>query len=698
MTERGRRWASGYIVVAMLMVGVLWWTLRDNSIGDIDPLSAVIATVSLAFGVASAVLARRAWRWQETDVAALLPRLAAAVAGSEGQVRQQLLGGSDKPIDVDFVFVRAAAHNAAQAGPKGRLRDVVSYYDKLRPRRLVITGEPGSGKTVLAVELILSLLESRTPDDPVPVRLSASSLDVNAGELVDPLLAGERVERWLTAHLVNTYGLPVASARELVAAQKVRPVIDGLDEMDAGKAPGFSSRAGVTLQILNAYQQHRTKAELVITCRSEQYKALTAAHVQVQDAARVEINPVSAAKAHAFITGRVADLDRWDAVLRAVKRPGTPLEQGLSTPWRLTLAVTVYEQRDLEGAFIRHPDRLTGPALNTSDIVRDHLLELFIPAAAALGASPTATRHRPSADEVHRWLGVLATYLNDNAINNRSLGGRALSSTDIVLHELWPLVGMRRTRAVCLGMFAVLWLIATPLLLALNGIGFTPDQLLGAGSVALTALTGAYLCWVTVWPEPSHIDFDQLRTGKGLRKIASFLALGLAIGPIAGLVVWFASRLVFGPAEGFASWLVIGLVTGLMAGLMAGPAARSTTVARDPRSIVRNDLLVGLAFGLAFGLVTGLALGLVLGLGVGLVLGLVTALSLGLIQVLPGLVGYRYIALLLCTRRRSSSWLPWRFGRSLDWCYHSGLLRIAGTSYQFRHREFQDYLARHPVP
>ncbi|RCG32674.1 DUF2075 domain-containing protein [Sphaerisporangium album] len=63
----------------------------------------------------------------------------------------------------------------------------------MSPRRLVITGAPGAGKTVLAVELILGLLEDRARDtiqdgarrrahdhaevQTVPVRISAATLD-----------------------------------------------------------------------------------------------------------------------------------------------------------------------------------------------------------------------------------------------------------------------------------------------------------------------------------------------------------------------------------------------------------------------------------------------------------------------------------------------------------------------------------------
>jgi hypothetical protein len=63
-----------------------------------------------------------------------------------------------------------------------------------------------------------------------------------------------------------------------------------------------------------------------------------------------------------------------------------------------------------------------------------------------------------------------------------------------------------------------------------------------------------------------------------------------------------------------------------------------------------------------------------------------------------GAAGWRYVALLLCTRHRNRRWLPWRLSRFLDLCYQAGLLRIAGNGYQFRHRELQDYLARNPFP
>lgn len=437
--------------------------IAAGEVGDVDPVAAVFGVLTLAVGVWAGWLSARALRLHRTQVATAVGLLAEAVLVTERDARSKILGAHDKTIDVEFDFRPVTMHDAAGAASVGHLAEVVAYYGQLRPRRMVITGAPGAGKTALAVELLLGLLEERAPEDPVPVRLSAAAWNTD-----------QPLDVWLSAYLAEVYRVPHPTARALVAARRVLPVVDGLDEMDDDPALTFASRAAQAVRALNAYQHGRGKGELVLTCRSDQYEALKAVGAGVEDAARVEIRPVSAVKTRRFLEDRVSDVARWQRVQQTIDHsPSGPLAQGMSTPWRLTLAVIIYEQRDARsGAYLYDPDELIAPGLNTAEAVRDHLLSLFIPAATAVHPCPNGVSYTP--ERVHTWLAALATYLSQNAITGRSLVGRSLSGTDIVLHELWPLAGARPPRIVHAVLIIGVWSMSAAAVVAQAPISSTP--------------------------------------------------------------------------------------------------------------------------------------------------------------------------------------------------------------------------------
>ncbi|MEV0972144.1 NACHT domain-containing protein [Microtetraspora glauca] len=292
----GRRraaWAWGTLALVafagFVVVGIR--VLPQLELGDVDPVSAIIGLVSLVVALASLYPAARASRLSPAEAA---DQLARVVAKRETDARRQLLGGHDRTIDVAFDFRPSLARPAAGAGRHSRLRKVVNYYHQLSPRRMVITGAPGAGKTVLVVELILGLIEARGSGDAVPVRISAASLDTE-------LSTAEAVEKWLRRHLRQVYQISEARARALVDDRLVVPVIDGLDEMDTGERPGYDSRAGRALLAVNAYQHQRAKAAVILTCRTAQYEALEELRVWAHDAARVEIAPVDGRQARQFL-------------------------------------------------------------------------------------------------------------------------------------------------------------------------------------------------------------------------------------------------------------------------------------------------------------------------------------------------------------------------------------------------------------
>lgn len=109
---------------------------------------------------------------------------------------------------------------------------------------------------------------------------------------------------------------------------------------------------------------------------------------------------------------------------------------------------------------------------------------------------------------------------------------------------------------------------------------------------------------------------------------------------------------------------------------MVGLAGDVDTVP-SATALARQCVTYSLAFGLAGGLVGGLVDGLAFGLAVG-----------------NGNVWLRYLLGVRSAARHGA--LPKRPARFLDWCLDTGLMRMAGNSVQFRHRQLQDWLATRP--
>ncbi|MEU6097778.1 hypothetical protein [Streptomyces sp. NPDC047079] len=178
-------------------------------------------------GVWSVRLAVRALR-EARNGEVLAAELAQAVSDAEGQQFRQLLGGDQQALNgtIDLVFTLAAVSGMAETDRQGRLQEIAEFYRALRPGRMVITGaagpdpgggDAGTGKTVLAIALILGMARSRAAGEPVPVRLSAAAWP------------GTPLPDWLITHLVGAYRLPRHEAETLVRSRLVLPVLDGLD-------------------------------------------------------------------------------------------------------------------------------------------------------------------------------------------------------------------------------------------------------------------------------------------------------------------------------------------------------------------------------------------------------------------------------------------------------------------------------------
>lgn len=311
----------------------------------------------------------------------------------------------------------------------------------------------------------------------------------------------------------RSYDLHPAVAAALIKHRRVLPVLDGLDEMDAQTTPVEQSRARAALKALNDLAHGRGPAPVVVTCLDDRYAALAARGYHLRDAAWIALQPVSARKVVDYLRQRATD-GRWEPVLTALTSGHAPaLAQVLTTPWRLTLAATVYADTDDPGHLL---------TLTTADDVDAHLLARFVPAAARLHP-PTEGRITP--EQAHRWLHELAAYLNTPTPG--AGGAPGAGGTDLVLHHLWPIAGPRRARYAHALVCCLIVMIAGGALCALSLLSPTAPSVLFVTAAAVVVCVLGLRRWTRMWPRPRRpIGLGPLRTVNALwRAVKSSLAV-----------------------------------------------------------------------------------------------------------------------------------------------------------------------------
>ncbi len=604
---------------------------------------------------------------------------------------------------------RPVSAAAPERIPRGDITDVAAKFKTLAVPRLVVLGEPGAGKTVLAMLLTLGLLADREATDPVPVLLSLSSWNPHR----------EHPHTWLARRLLedypglgNTGAYGPGAATRLVTEGRILPILDGLDETP----PALHAAAIDALDRVVAGGR-----PLVVTCRTAEYEdAVGQGSAILAGAAVVELEPVDVDEAVAFLTARLRSGDaRWQPVVEHLRRqPAGPLARALSTPLMVDLARTAYARPATEPAELLDPARFPERAA-----IEDHLLDAFLPAAYAQRPappapalrSPTPRRYRP--DQAHRWLTSLAGHLAHRQT-----------------HELawWHLVDTipGPVRGLLFGL-------PIALLFALCGLLVAGPRMALAYGLATGLASYVAQGWGTR-REPVRVEVRlRGRTARLLARCAVGVVIGLAIGAVWRLPLGSEVLLVavFGVCVGLNAWLdappeashtsspatalrqdrLATLAFALSGALPLGafyaltvavsqPAAGAATIANAfhfdraiPAALVSALFgwfalrrLGSLCFGLAGFVVGGQVMPHHIAMGVGVAGGVVFGCAIGLIAVLSRAWGaFALGRTWLAVRGRT----PLRLNRFLTDAHQRGVLRQAGPTYQFRHARLRDRLA-----
>ncbi|MCR6488412.1 NACHT domain-containing protein [Amycolatopsis sp. OK19-0408] len=717
-----RRWTRvWWAMSAVSLMGGLslatWWLLARTGGADGAGIANVLAlpasVVSAVLSVASAGAGRRSRSYlRYSELWAHARTLLGTVAVVEARALANLLGDVGDPRPADLGLRSEEGHWRSDGDPhSGSLTTIADDYKKyLRRSRLVVVGEPGSGKTVTVLRLLLDLVseaqsacQAGEPRIRVPVRLSLSAFPHRYRRSM-ARAAGERLDSWICGQLVEVYGLPAPIARALLDDGWLLPILDGLDEMDADTSE--FERAKTILAALN--RPVPVAWPVVLTCRSERYRKLAKNHgVALVDAVTVEVEPLEIDQVIGWLSHRFPDpsakpdrvQSRWRRVITTLRRhPKGQLATCLTKPLMLYVAVTVYRDPRSE------PREMCNPERNESSLPRTLKARLFdqlVPAIVAHHPRRNGTYY--NAEEVTRWLRSLAKHL-------AWMGENGHSSVDLHLHHLWRTTGNPPGRAIRFWAAALtVAVIALPVLVfvvqSATFTGFHPPTtargwIAAFGIVILLGWIFQHTSSPTMKP-PQRLEVRLALSVAGRRKLAEglmkALKLALPVGLGLGLAFGIAVGLPIGLPVGLTAGVTIGLVFGVTGGLTA--AQMTASQPSDPmRQALTWDLVRGVVAWLAGGAIGWLTgrfammftdwkvVGLTSWWVGWLSIGLAFALAVGLI----GSPGPLY-ALTVWKLRRSGE-LPGRPGQFLDWAHNAGLVRVSGAAVQFRHSDLQEFL------
>ncbi|GAA4102416.1 NACHT domain-containing protein [Actinomadura miaoliensis] len=513
--------------------------------------------------------------------------------------------------------------------------DIAALADRFRRtrrRRLIILGGPGTGKTTLALQLLLQLLATRNEhhDEPVPVLLPVAGWDTERYP---------RLHDWLADRLTQDYpqlrspDIGASVVRALTGRGHILPVLDGLDELP----PPAQAKAIIALN-----RSLGGDDQLILTSGTTEFThAVTAAGDVVTSAAVLEPRPLAPAAAADYLTRCLPPSpgSAWQRILTdlrsvppadqnppdpAVNGPTAALASVAATPLGLWLLRTVYTAPGADPAELADSARFTTP-----DALRAHLFDQLIPAVIA--TRPPLTRQEEAADlfrprrhhdpaQARRWLGYLAHHLTSQP----DLSGDGQGTRDFAwwrlaaTHPITGTVQLAVTLLITLGfgfglgapLFMYELMTSEPLSeseVASGVVSVFP------GAVLVVGLMAGHRARSWVGDVPGYADLRIRQRPELVRSLTVMVMVVLGFGVVGGFRFALDSGLKAGLAWGLVAGL--GITPAFLDGLIERvETSAQTHHATTPLSNWRADRTLNLFRSSTAAFVCGLPMGLASGL------------------------------------------------------------------------------------
>ncbi|NEO39693.1 MAG: signal peptidase I [Moorea sp. SIOASIH] len=531
--------------------------------------------------------------------------------------------------------------------------------------RLLILGEPGSGKTTtllrLAEELVNQAEQNHAAPVPIIFELSAWKNDQ------------QPLDKWLVAQLKDNYSIDEKISQQWLENHQLLPLLDGLDELGI-------PRQRLCVTKINQFFKQDIQRRGVVCCRLEEYQH-----------GRVKLRKLNGA----YCLQSPNDVQIQDYLQRLGKREfwqvlssDAQMRELADKPLFLNVMVTAYQGQPI-----------TNEAQLWSVYVEERLKlpldEQNYPKGVPYGDEDT--RH---------WLTYLARQLV------------ADSTTEFLIEHMQPYwltkggerIAFRLIVGLVLGLInGLIYGLMIGLSLGLN-FGLINCLSLGLFFGLFFGLFEKFEYheikaeyFAITWPRLIGGLIGGLVSGLIFVLIGG-LVFGLSFGVIGGLSFGVIGRLSFGVIGGLRFGLNLGLIYGLNIGMTGGliGGLKTEIKAKEiPNQSIKASfkqtfiiLLFAFPAGALFftliSIVTGANVDLTSSLRMGLVVGLLSALA-------GGQDWIRHLALRLILWQRGA--IPWNYARFLRYAAEKRLIQQVGGRYRFIHDSLRRYfVGNEPVP
>lgn len=452
-------------------------------------------------------------------------------------------------------------------------------------QRLLILGEPGSGKTITLLTLARDLL-ARAAADPThvsPVILHLSSWASSWAENRQPFA------QWLVEELNLRYKIPKNVAQGWIEKDELLLLLDGLDEV----APLYRDMCVATIK--QFLRNHMVR--MAVCCRTAEYEALSAP-LSLHGA--VVLHPLTPDQIEAYLDKAGAKL----SALRAFLYQDRDLYAMATSPLFLNIMSLAYQ------------------GLSTVDFTSDgstqarhrHLFDAYI---RRLLFGHREVQQEYEAQDTLKWLQWLASRLLEHGQADFLIEWLQPSwlktSTRrpfpvMALMFLWgPLYGLG-AGAVLGGAFGLMAM-GLQRLIAVTPVGMSADLatglMLGLAVGFCVGLVGAIVNTI-------NGGVQEIRPADHTFRLWALLRARLATGLYWGLLYGLAFHLFHRYGSNPANALMLGLVGALVASLVAGfiPMKPRRLFRWTPGNSFKSLVRTG-ARGVEFGLLVGTAFGLI---------------------------------------------------------------------------------------